>query len=471
MARIRYFLASRLGWSQHLKPFMEKPLPEGLPWTTTFGSLLILLFAVEALTGMCLAFYYNPSPDLAYQAVEFIMHDVFMGRILRGIHHFGASAMVVLVFCHLATCFFYGAFKPPRELTWVLGVCLFVLTLGFGFTGYLLPWDQKAYWATVVGTNIPRDIPLIGNFITRVLLGGESVSGLTLTRFYAIHTLVLPACTVVCIAVHIYLVRLHGISEHGPWAATPAPAAQTSSYRFFPEHLARASIAFGAVFLVILLLAIWGRIPREEVAGTIDPAYLPRPEWYYMWLFQLLTFFSGRTEIIGSLVIPLGGLALLLILPFLGSSSDRHPFERPIGIAVGVACLVGIVYLSIAGITGSRPYGETFRLPKRTLSPVQAAGLRVFVERECAYCHRILGSGGRNVGPDLSNVIAKGRTKKWLDAFIKDPQAVSTWSIMPKYDLSPTELQALSEFVLGLDFKGRDVRTVSKKEALKNGLQ
>jgi quinol-cytochrome oxidoreductase complex cytochrome b subunit len=467
VSRVRSFLSDRLGWPQYLNPFMEKPLPEGLNWTTTFGSILVLLFAIEAVTGMFLAFYYNPSPELAYQAVDFIMNDVFMGRILRGIHHFGASAMVVLVFCHLAASFFYGAFKPPRELTWVVGVCLLLLTLGFGFTGYLLPWDQKAYWATVVGTNIPRDIPLIGKFITRVLLGGESVSGLTLTRFYAIHTLILPTLTAGCIGIHIYLVRIHGISEHGRLAEASPPAPEASGYRFFPEHLARASVAFGAVFLVILLLAVFAKIPRQEVAGTIDPTYLPRPEWYYMWLFQLLTFFSGRSEIIGSLVIPLGGVALLFCLPFLKRSPLKHPFDRPAEIALGAAGLIGIVYLSITGIANSKPYGEIARLPDRALSLSQAAGLRVFVERECAYCHSIKGGGGRNAGPDLSNVIAKGRTKKWLISLIKDPQTVSAWSIMPKYALTQKELDDLTDFILALDFKHHVARTVSKKEALR----
>ncbi|MCJ7830277.1 MAG: cytochrome bc complex cytochrome b subunit, partial [Desulfobacterales bacterium] len=385
MSRIRFFLSDRLGWPEHLKPFMEKPLPADAGWTTTFGSLLALLFVVEAVTGMFLAFYYNPSPDLAYQAVGFIMRDVFGGQILRGIHHFGASAMVILVFAHMAASFFYGAFKAPRELTWILGVCLFLLTLGFGFTGYLLPWDQKAYWATVVGTNIPRDIPLVGEFITRILLGGESVSGLTLTRFYAIHTLILPALTAGCIGIHIYLVRIHGISEPAP-APAPQPPADPP-YRFFPEHLARAAAAFSLVFLVLILLAFFAEIPMQDVAGTIDPTYLPRPEWYYMWLFQLLTFFSGSTEIIGSLVIPLGGVSLVFCLPFLSRSPLKNLAARPTETALGVACLVGIAYLSIMGIANSRPYGETVRIPDRSLSPSEKAGLSLFVDRECAYCH------------------------------------------------------------------------------------
>ena len=441
---------------------MEKPLPDNLNWTVILGSVLVLLFIVEAATGMFLAMYYNPSPDLAYKAVDYIMEQVFLGRILRGIHHWGASAMVILVFTHLMACFFYGAFKPPREITWMIGVCLFLLTLGFGFTGYLLPWDQKAYWATVVGTNIPRDIPVIGKFITKLLLGGETVSGLTLTRFYAIHTLILPALTAMCIGIHIYLVRIHGISEHESHMSHSKPDLPGASYRFFPEHLFKASIAFIIVFSIILILSFSVDIPREDIACTIDPDYLPRPEWYYMWLFQLLTFFSGKSELIGSLVIPVSGVVLLFCLPFLSRSPSKSPWDRPVAIAISVACLAGIVYLSIIGISNSKPYGETIRVPDRKMTPSELNGLQIFADRECAYCHHILGSGGRREGPDLSNVVKKGRTREWLMDFIKDPQAVSPWSIMPKYDLADDELGALADFLTALDFSDTGSQTLKK---------
>jgi quinol-cytochrome oxidoreductase complex cytochrome b subunit len=469
--RIRAFLSHRFGWPDYVKPFVEKPLPENLHWTVTLGSVLVLLFIIQGLTGMFLAMYYNPSPDHAYQAVDYIMQEVFLGRLLRGIHHWGASAMVIIVVAHMMVSFFTGAFKPPREMTWIIGVCLFLFTLGFGFTGYLLPWDQKAYWATVVGTNIPRDIPLIGKFVTRILLAGDSVSGLTLTRFYAIHTLIFPVLAAVCIGMHIYLVRIHGISEHVSRSDMPSEPLQETSYHFFPEHLARASGTFAVVFSVILLLAVFADIPDEEVAGTIDPDYLPRPEWYYMWLFQLLTLFSGRTEIIGSLVIPIGGIILLFCLPFLSHSPYRSSAERPVATAIGVACLVGIVYLSVMGIAGSRPYGEIIRIPDRKLAASEITGLKIFVERDCAYCHHIMGGGGRRQGPDLSNVVAKDRTRKWLVRFINNPQSVNSWSIMPKYDLTTEELHALADFILCLDFTRYAVKTVSRQAVVEGKIE
>jgi len=441
---------------------MEKPLPADLNWTFTLGSICVLIFLVQGVTGMFLALYYNPSPDHAYQAIGYIMKEVSMGRILRGIHHWGASALVVLAFLHMTVNFFYSAFKPPREFTWIIGVCLFLVTLGFGFTGYLLPWDQKAFWATVVSTNIPRDIPLAGRFITRMLLGGEAVSGLTLTRFYALHTLVLPALAFFFILFHLYLVRIHDIA--GP--NTPGDSKGKCSYLFFPDHLFRCSIAFGIVFAAILLLAVFMDAPLEKAAGTIDPSYLPRPEWYYMWLFQLLTFFPGKTEIIGSLFIPIAGLLILFSIPFLGRAERVGAADRPFAIAAGVAFLVSMVYLTAMGFLGAAPYGESLAVPDRELSVAERQGARIFVERECAYCHQIMGRGGRMLGPDLSNVIAKGRTKDWLMAFIRDPQAASRWTVMPKYDLTEGELDALADFILSLDFDRYHLKTLSREEAV-----
>jgi quinol-cytochrome oxidoreductase complex cytochrome b subunit len=464
MSRLIAFLSHRCGWQPYLKPFLEKQLPGGLGWTVTLGSLCALLFAVQAVSGLILAFYYNPSPDHAYASINYIMDSVTLGHVLRGIHHWGAGTLVTLVFVHLTANFFNGVFKKPRELTWMVGVCLLLATLGLGFTGYLLPWDQKAYWATVVSTNIAKDIPLVGNFIARLMLGGEAVSGLTLTRFYAIHTVLLPALMALFMAAHIYLVRLHDIS--GPVEAEPKSSAVKKAYRFFPEHLFRCSAAFSVIFGMILVLAFFARVPLEKAAGTIDPSYLARPEWYYTWLFQLLTFFPGKFEIVGSLVIPVAGVILLFCLPFLSRTDLRAAGQRPLATAAGVTCLVGIVYLTLMGFEGARSYGERVVVPDRQLSQSEQRGLSIYVDRDCAYCHNILGRGGRIQGPDLSNVVAKGRTKKWLTEFIKDPQAVSPWSIMPKYDLSRPDLSALSDFILALDFDRYGIRILKRKDVI-----
>jgi quinol-cytochrome oxidoreductase complex cytochrome b subunit len=450
----------RIGWKEYLRPFLYKELPPHTGWSATLGSLCAVLFGMMAVSGVVLAMYYNPSPDKAYQSIDYIMKDVPMGAVLRGIHHWGAGAMVLAVFVHMMASFFSGAFKPPREWTWIAGVCLLLATFGLGFTGYLLPWDMKSYWATVVSTNIPKDIPVIGEFITRAVRGGETVSGLTLTRFYAIHMLLLPALLAGFMAFHIYLVRLHDLAETKPGTAV------SGKYRFYPEHLFRSALVFTAVFLVIVGLAVLRKPPREEIAGTLIESYLPRPEWYFMWLFQLLTFFPGHWELVGSLAIPILGVVLLFAVPFLGKTQASGLAQRPLAMGVGVTCVVGIVYLTLMGFEGARPYGRIIVVPDRPLTVSETRGLRLFVDRDCAYCHQIRGKGGHRTGPDLSNVVAKGRTRDYLVRYIRNPQLVSPTSIMPKYNLPESDLQALADFLLALDFSRNPPKILKREEVL-----
>lgn len=456
------YLKDRFGYNSYIKTFLDKPVGADVNWFFTFGSLCLFLFFVQAATGIVLAFYYVPSPDHAYQSVDYVIKEVPFGRLVHGIHHWTASFMIVAVFAHMLRVYFYGAYKSPREMTWVTGVLLFVVTLAFGFTGYLLPWDQKAYWATVVGTSVPKGIPVIGDFIVRLLRGGDEVSALTLSRFYSIHMLVLPTFILALIAVHIYLIRIHDIAGH--WNENDPR--KKVKHSFFPDHFLKDITVALVVFAVILLVAIFVEPKREEIAGTFDPNYIPRPEWYFMWLFKLLTYFSGKAETIANLAIPIGGAILLLLLPFLSKTPLRSPADRPLATAIGVMCIVGLVYASAMGIADSKPYGQVIVVPDRKLTPVEWLGIKSWVEKDCAYCHSVKGRGGRREGPDLSNVIARDRTKDWLKKFIKDPKSVSRWNIMPKYDLTDQELEALAQYVLSLDFKHYRVKTIPRQEIL-----
>lgn len=478
-------LKHRFGWDKVLRPFLYKDLGPHTGWSATLGTLCGLLFGVMAVTGVFLAMYYNPAPDKAYQSIDYIMRDLPGGAFLRGIHHWGAGAMVTVVFVHMMVQFFSGTYRAPREFTWVTGAVLFLITLMLGFTGYLLPWDMKAYWATVVSANIPNDIPVLGRFVSRTLLGGENISGLTLTRFYAIHTLVLPALLMFFALVHIYLIRLHGLAEKtapaekaaAPQAAGATQTARTKTagtpeateaetvYRFYPEHLGRSSLVFGAVFLGILALAAFGAIPREEIAGTHIANYLPRPEWYYMWLFQLLTYFPGNWEVVGSLGIPIIGVLLLFALPFLVKNPLHGPSNRPLAGAAGTAGIICIVYLTWMGYAGIRPYGQVIPLPDRTLTAQETRGLALYMAKECAYCHQISGRGGVRTGPDMANMTRKNRTPEYLTRYIKNPAEVSSSSVMPKYDLPDKDLEALAAFIRALDFDRHPLKTLSKKEA------
>jgi quinol-cytochrome oxidoreductase complex cytochrome b subunit len=211
-AKLMSWLDERLGLTTIYHVVLDRNVPK-VNWWFTLGSASLFLFTMQALTGIFLTVYYVPSPDHAYDSIQYIMNGVAFGWLIRGIHHWGATLMVIVVVAHMLRTFFFAAYKYPRELTWITGVVLLLTTLGMGFTGYLLPWNQKAYWATTVGTEIPGTIPLIGPFITSLLRGGPDLSAVTLARFFAVHIWFLPATIGLMIGIHMYLIIRLGISS------------------------------------------------------------------------------------------------------------------------------------------------------------------------------------------------------------------------------------------------------------------
>lgn len=205
------WLDERLGLTSIYNTVFDRNVPK-VNWWYTLGSTSLFLFAMQVVTGIFLTVYYVPSPDHAYDSVQYIMNDVTFGWLIRGIHHWGATLMVIFVFIHMLRTFYFAAYKYPREITWLTGVFLLLATLGMGFTGYLLPWNQRAYWATTVGTEIPGTAPFIGEFIMRILRGGSELSAVTLARFFSVHIWFLPAIILLLIGTHMYLVIRLGIS-------------------------------------------------------------------------------------------------------------------------------------------------------------------------------------------------------------------------------------------------------------------
>lgn len=206
------WLDDRLGLTTIYDTVFDRKVPK-VNWWYTLGSASLFLFVLQGVTGMFLMVYYVPSPEGAYASIQYIMNGVAFGWLIRGIHHWGASLMVIFVFLHMLRTFFYGAYKFPREITWLTGVILLLATIGMGFTGYLLPWNQRSYWATTVGTEIPGTAPIIGSFIERMLRGGTDLSAVTLTRFFSVHVWFLPLIIGLLISVHMYLVIRIGISS------------------------------------------------------------------------------------------------------------------------------------------------------------------------------------------------------------------------------------------------------------------
>ncbi len=210
--KIADWFDERVGWRSIWESVFERKIPR-VNWLYTLGSATLLTVFNQGITGILLTIYYVPTPDHAYDSVQYITTQVSAGWLIRGLHHWGASAMVLLTFLHMLRVIFLGSYKYPREVTWFTGVALFITTVGFGFTGYLLPWDQKAYWATTVGTRIIGVIPVIGDSLLRIVRGGEGISPLTLTRFFGVHVWVLPLTLLLLLGIHLYLVISIGISE------------------------------------------------------------------------------------------------------------------------------------------------------------------------------------------------------------------------------------------------------------------
>jgi ubiquinol-cytochrome c reductase cytochrome b subunit len=351
-------------------------VPEGVGWLYTLGAASLFAFVLQAATGIFLAMYYSPSPDHAYNSIQFIMTEVQFGAVVRGLHHWGASAMVVVVFLHMAAVFYLGAYKYPREVTWVIGVLLLLMTLAFGFTGYLLPWDEKAYWATEVGTNMPGTLPVFGELTLRIMRGGADLGALTLTRFYAIHTMLLPALLGGLIVAHMYLVVRHGVTAPPHlWERvrrgnrTDMRAVAQAEYKdryeaskarghyYWPNIIVEDIIVAAVLLVAVFALVLVFGVPTEAPADPTNTAYVPRPEWYFMFLFQLLKYFPGGLEWVAVGVIPPLAVMALLLLPFYDRSPWRSPRRRPIAMAAGVIALIVIAYLTWAAYQPGPPTG------------------------------------------------------------------------------------------------------------------
>lgn len=316
-----------------------------------FGGMTLFFFVVQGVTGVLLMLYYRPSAEEAFESVEFIMTAVPFGWLVRSLHSWSANLMIYFAAVHLATVFFMKAYRKPREVTWVSGVLLLFLLLGFGFSGYLLPWNQLAFFATKVGTDIASSVPFLGEWMMRFLRGGERVTGGTLSRFYGWHVAILPALTVLLLAGHLLLVQVHGMSV--PPKQEPE-AARRRPMPFFPNFALRE--LFGWVLALGVLAALAALFPWElgDKADPFAPAYRDiRPEWYFVFMFETLKLMPGG-EIAGieyeAIPILLSGLAavLLVVVPFLDRGVERTG-RSPAFTAVGVLALVYVLGMTVHG--------------------------------------------------------------------------------------------------------------------------
>ena len=312
-----------------------------------FGGMTLFLFVVQVVTGILLLLYYRPSSDTAFESVQFIITEVKFGWLIRSVHSWSANLMIATLFIHMFSVFFLRAYYPPREITWVSGAFLLFIVICFGFSGYLLPWNKLAFFATKVGTEIAGVVPVVGRPVLRFLRGGDDVTGATLTRFFGFHVAVLPATATVFLAVHVLLVQIHGMH---------VPQKYEHNHRhmkFFPNFIMRDLV--GWILAIGVLAALAALFPWElgEKADAFAPAPAGiKPEWYFLFMFQTLKWLPAKIlgmdgEVLGIMAFNLVGL-LLFLVPFIDRDPSNHR-RRMIFNVIGAVALLYIVVLTIVG--------------------------------------------------------------------------------------------------------------------------
>jgi len=419
LARLLAWLDDRSGLITAGRHALEHPVPPRTGWWYVFGSATLIAFILQVATGIALSTIYVPSSGQAYESLRFISEQAMLGRFLRGMHYFGASAMVLLIGIHVSRTYIMAAYKFPRELNWLTGAVLLLLTLALAFTGQLLRWDQTAVWSVIVGAAQAARMPVVGEQIGRFILAGDTIGGATLSRFFAFHVFFIPAIVFAFIGLHLALVLRHGISERVRDGEVVDPATYRSRYAslihregvpFWPDAAWRDVVFGAAVTATIVLLALI--VGPPDLGPPPDPSILeayPRPDWYFLWYFALLALAPNNLE---SAIIVLGPLvfgAALLLVP-LFNKGHRNMRRRPWAPLLVVFIWTTIAIFWVAGERadwspdfGAQPLPASVVGDQR---PEVVAGARLFHDKGCEYCHQMGGYGGRR-GPDLSDVAAR----------------------------------------------------------------
>ena len=503
------WLEERSGIVGGIKYFLFRKVPGDSSWWHTLGSATLTAFLVQLVTGVILAMYYKPSPAEAHSSIEHIQHDLWGGWLVRGMHRWGASVFIILMFMHMGRVFLFGAYKYPRELNWIVGVLILATGLFEGLTGYLLPFDQTAYWATVVAVNINGTAPFVGPYLATVLRGGAEIGPDTLARFYSIHMLLVPGALIGLIGLHLYLVVRLGITSP-PWskeaaggrarrraaarALRPRPARPAGRGRpqeadrmsslderragfkrykedvkkrgkpFYPFAMFEDTVMSLVVVIVIAGLAVvWKNydILGPLIGPKADPgtiSFVPRPDWYFYFLFYLLRIFKWpETVILATIGIPTLCLVLLLALPFVDLRTERRLSRRPVAVVAAALVILSMGVLTYKGAVAKEPIASEVEAAIPSWAQKQGfagnqealAGAKLFAESGCTNCHTYLGSGGSNLGaPDLSAEGAKGKGIQFQIDHLKCPSCVNPGSPMPPFaELGEDNLHKLAVFL------------------------
>ncbi|TMA92367.1 MAG: c-type cytochrome [Deltaproteobacteria bacterium] len=428
-------------------------------WFYVFGSGTLLCFVLQIVTGICLAFVYVPSADEAYTSLEYLNYQQPLGWYLRALHYWGSNFMVSIMAMHMTQVFLFGAFKYPRELTWISGCILLLLTLGMAFTGQIMRFDQDAYWGLGIGASIMGRTPLIGPNLVHLLLAGPIIAGETLSRFFTLHVFVIPGLLIALISLHLRLVLTKGINEY------PVPGHEvrketyleeyesllkTEGVPFYPKAIGKDLVFSGLVMLGILFCAAY--FGPKGPQGIPDPTQIravPSPDFFFLWIYAALALLPPYMETFLLLTAPVVGIALLLVLPFISNTGEKSARRRPVAV-LGVL----LVFLTLGTLTHLGTYApwspqmEAWSgnptpvqyVPGR--SPLELQGALVLQNKQCRNCHSLGGEGGLR-GPALDGVA----TRLTRDQLVR--QVIQGGGNMPAYgkNLAPQEVTALVAFM------------------------
>jgi ubiquinol-cytochrome c reductase cytochrome b subunit len=467
------WLDARLGFREFALPILKHPIPKGaagpMGWWYVFGSASMTLLMIQVATGIGLALVYVPSADKAYDSLLYLNYEHPAGWFLRALHYYAGSGMVVMVLAHLTQVFLHGAYKYPRELTWVIGVLLLLCTLGMFFSGQILRWDPDAYWGLAVAGSMAGRVPVLGPEVVRLVLGGAVIGGDSLSRFFTLHVFVIPGSLLAFLAVHLWLVLRRGISE----PPSPGRVVDPKTYDVTYEEELKEGVpflgdammkdVFFSALMVILVVALAAIIGPKGPSSSPDPALggaNPRPEWPFLWLFALLSLSPAGAETFIILVFPVILICALLFVPFLSNRGERAPSRRPVAVLAVIVIFTALGVLTYLGITA--PWSPQMTawsgnpIPAaivRASTPLQLQGGLVFQNKNCRNCHALEGIGGER-GPDLTTVGTRLTRDQLIDQVSNGTPGGGN---MPAYgkQLNPAEMTTLAEFLVSLRPSGQ----------------
>ena len=457
------WLESRLGLIKPLTAAATHPTPSNnASWMYVFGSGATVLLIMQVMTGILLALVYSPSANEAWSSLQFLNHNVALGWYLRALHGWGSDFMVAIVIIHMAQVFLFGAFKFPRELTWIIGVLLLLLTLGMAFTGQVMRFDQDAYWGLGIGASIMSRVPILGAPLVHLMLGGPIVGGATLSRFFTLHVFVIPGILLGAAGIHIYLTLFHGVSD---WPMPGRIVSKATYQREYHELAEKTGIPFvpdaawkDAVFAAAIMFSVMACaffFGPFGPGGPPDPTIIqtaPKPDYFFLWIYAVLAFLPPSIETPVILVAPVIGIGAMLALPLVAGEGERHWARRPVAVLMVSVIAVSLgIFTHLGTYTPWSPIMDAWTsdaVPTKYLqnrTPLEHQGALVLQDKQCRNCHALAGAGGQR-GPALDD-IASRMTE---DQIIR--QILQGGGNMPAYGnaLNPSETKALMSFLMTL---------------------